>query len=60
MKYEEALKQLETIVGKMEQGEYDVDELAEQLKQAQKLITLCRNKLTKADDEIKKILQNNE
>lgn len=60
MKYEEALKQLETIVSKMEQGEYDVDELAEQLKQAQKLIALCRNKLTKADSEIKKILQNNE
>ena len=27
MKYEEALNQLETIVRKMEQGEYDIDEL---------------------------------
>ena len=60
MKYEEALHQLESIVLKMEQGEYDVDELAEQLKTAQKLIKLCRDKLTKADAEIKKILGKNE
>ena len=60
MKYEEALHQLETIVSKMEQGQYDIDELAEQLKNAQKLIKLCRDKLTKADSEIKKILKKEE
>ena len=47
MKYEEALKQLESIVGKMESGEYSIDELTAQLKEAQKLIALCRDKLTK-------------
>lgn len=56
MKYEEALQQLETIVRKMEQGEFDVDELTEQLKTAQQLIKLCRDKLTKTNAEIKKIL----
>ena len=56
MKYEEALSQLETIVRKMEAGEYDIDELSEQLKQAQKLIKLCKDKLTKTDADIKKIL----
>jgi exodeoxyribonuclease VII small subunit len=60
MKYEEALQQLETIARKMEAGEYDIDELTEQLKQAQKLIKLCRDKLTKTDAEIKKILDKNE
>ncbi len=60
MKYEEALQQLETIVKKMESGEYSVDELTTQLKQAQKLIVLCRDKLTKTDEEIKKILNENE
>lgn len=60
MKYEEALQQLESIVNKMEQGEYDIDELAEQLKTAQKLIKLCRDKLTKTDAEIKKILSKSE
>jgi exodeoxyribonuclease VII small subunit len=56
MKYEEALQQLETIVHKMEAGEYDIDELSEQLKQAQKLIKLCKDKLTKTDADIKKLL----
>ncbi len=60
MKYEEALQQLETIVRKMEQGDYDVDELTEQLKTAQKLISACKDKLTKTDAEIKKILAKNE
>jgi exodeoxyribonuclease VII small subunit len=60
MKYEEALQQLETIVRKMEQGEYDIDELTEQLRTAQKLIKLCRDKLTKTDAEIKKILDKSE
>lgn len=60
MKYEEALQQLETITRRMEAGEYSIDELTEQLKTAQKLITLCRSKLTKTDEEIKKILAKNE
>ena len=60
MKYEEALQQLETIVRKMESGEYDIDEITEQLKNAQKLIKFCRDKLTKTDAEIKKILVKNE
>ena len=60
MKYVEALQQLETIVRKMEQGEYDVDELTEQLKTAQKLIATCKDKLAKTDAEIKKILAKEE
>ena len=55
IKYEEALAQLETIVRKMEANEYDIDELAVQLKTAQQLIKLCRDKLTKHEDESKKL-----
>lgn len=57
IKYEEALKQLETIVDKMENDELDIDSLGEQLKMAQKLIKLCKDKLTKTNEEIKKILE---
>ena len=57
MKYEEALQQLEDIVRKMENNEFDIDQLAEQLKKAQKLIKLCKDKLTKTDEEIQKILE---
>ena len=55
MKYEEALAQLETIVRKMEAGEYDIDEIAAQLKTAQRLIKFCKDKLTKTEAEISKI-----
>ena len=51
-KYEEALAQLETIVRKMENNEYTIDELMVQLKTAQQLIKLCRDKLTKTEAEL--------
>lgn len=57
MTYEESLKQLEDIVRKMEAGEYNIDELAQQLKLAQQLISQCKEKLSKTDAEIKKILE---
>jgi exodeoxyribonuclease VII small subunit len=57
IKYEEALAQLETIVRKMEANEYDIDELAAQLKTAQRLIAFCKNKLTMTEAELLKIQQ---
>lgn len=57
MKYEEAIKNLESIVSMMESGKLDLDQLEEKLKEAQKLIKLCRDKLTKTDEEISKLLQ---
>lgn len=55
-KYEEAVRQLEAIVEKLENNELDIDELSTELKKAQQLISLCKDKLTKTDAEIKKIL----
>ena len=55
IKYEEALAQLETIVRKMEQNEYNIDELAAQLKTAQRLIKFCKDKLTKTEEVLQKI-----
>ena len=56
LKYEAALVELQAIVGKMENDELDIDQMTEQLKRAQELIKLCKDKLTKTDEEIKKIL----
>ena len=56
MKYEAAMAELQSIVRKMENDELDIDQMAEQLKRAKELIKLCRDKLTKTDEEIKKIL----
>ena len=55
-KYEAAFAELQTIVRKMENYELDIDEMSEQLKRAQGLIKFCKDKLTKTDEEIKKIL----
>ena len=54
MKYEEAIIQLEDIVRKMENDEYSIDEIAVQLKTAQRLIKFCKDKLTKTEAEISK------
>lgn len=56
MKYEEAYHELQNIVRKMEGEELDIDQMAEAVKRAQGLIKLCKDKLTKTDAEIKKIL----
>ena len=55
--YEEAIKQLDEIVNQLEGGDLNIDQMADQLKQAKKLIRLCKDKLTKTDEEIKALLQ---
>lgn len=59
IKYEDAVKELERIVEQMENNELDIDVMGDRLKKAQKLLKLCRDRLTKADQEVKKILDGN-
>ena len=54
--YTEAMKKLEAIVARIESGELDIDQLGENLKEAQRLIKFCKDKLYKTDEEIKKML----
>ena len=55
IKYEEAFTQLQNIVRKMENDEYSIDEIATQLKEAQRLIKFCKDKLTKTEQEIRQL-----
>lgn len=57
IKYEEAVHKLEVIVDKMERGELDIDSMAAQLKEAQELVKLCKQKLKRTDNEIQKLLE---
>lgn len=57
IKYEEAVRQLEKIVDKMEGGELDIDSMAAQLKKAQELVKLCKDKLKRTDADIQKLLE---
>ena len=36
----------------------DLDDMSSELKKAQQLIKICKDRLTKTDEEIKKILEN--
>ena len=54
--YEDAMKRLEILAGEMENGTIPIDLLAEKLKEAQQLLAFCKDKLTKADEEVKKLL----
>ena len=54
--YSQALNELEKIVAEIESEEVDVDVLAEKIKRASFLITLCKGKLRTAEDEVKKVL----
>lgn len=58
LKYEQAMRELEAIVRKMENNELDIDILGAELKRAQTLIKICKDKLTKADNEVKNVLKN--
>jgi len=58
--YKEAMYKLEQIVSQIENNELDIDQLGDKLKEAQVLIKFCKDKLYKADEEIQKILDQNE
>jgi exodeoxyribonuclease VII small subunit len=58
--YEESIKRLEEIVAKIDNNEIDIDNLAITLKEAQKLIKSCHDKLFKVDAEVKKIFNEEE
>ncbi len=54
--FTEAKKELEAIVKAIESGEMDVDILTEKVKRASELIAFCKEKLTKTENELQKIL----
>ena len=56
MTYEQAMTRLEELVSGMERNEWGIDQLSDALKEAQELIQLCRDKLYKADKQVKKLL----
>lgn len=55
--YTQAKQELEEIVSAIESDELDVDALTEKVKRASQLIAFCKEKLTKTDKELQKILE---
>ncbi len=54
--YNNAVAQLRQIIEEIERGELDVDVLSAKVREAGRLISLCKEKLLMADEEVKKIL----
>ena len=57
MKYEETMRALEQIIQHIENEEMDIDDLSTNIKKAKELITLCKDKLTKAEESVKKVME---
>ena len=55
--YAEAVSELQQIVQEMENADISVDELSDKIKRCTMLIKLCKDKLTKTEAEIAKIMQ---
>jgi len=55
--YTDAFEELQTIVKKMENAEISVDELSVMIQRATLLITICKDKLTKTEEEVTKLLE---
>ncbi len=60
MKYEEAMRKLETIVSDIEDNKLDIDKITEKLKEAQELIKFCKDKLYQTDQEVQKLLSDSQ
>ena len=57
MKFSEAMKEVELILGKMERGEMDIDELTESVRRASELIKFCQKRLKATEEEIESIFR---
>jgi len=55
--YKDALIEIEEIIRQLEEDDIAVDELSEKVKKAAKLITFCRQKLLKTEEEVAKVLK---
>ena len=56
VKYSKAIKTLDEIISKIESEEIDVDELSDNVKKAVELIRVCKDKIEKAEMEVKEVV----
>ena len=54
--YQKAIGEREQIIQKMQSNQCTIDELSALTTRSLQLLTICKNKLTKTDEELKKIL----
>lgn len=57
LSYDEAIGQIEAIMAKFRNGEMSVDQLAAEVKRATELIGYCKERLLKAEEDLKKVME---
>lgn len=57
MKYTEAISELEAITAKMQSSECDIDSLSALTSRALELLKICKEKLFKTDEEVRRCLE---
>lgn len=55
--YGEAATRLEEILGRIEEGQVDIDELSGLVEEAAALVTLCRDKIRAAEVKVRTITE---
>ena len=55
--YNEAIEKPRRIVAEIDKDELDVDLLSEKVKEASRLIKLCKEKLYKVDTDVRNVLE---
>ena len=58
-KFEDNLKELETIINELETGEIDLDSSIEKYTKAMKLVSTCEKKRNEVEEKVYKILNEN-
>ena len=60
MKFEEKIKELETIINELENGEIDLEDSIEKYTKAMKLVKECDEQLKTIEENVNKIVKENE
>jgi exodeoxyribonuclease VII small subunit len=55
--YQDAVREIEEIIRKIESGELNVDQLTDKVKRVSLLLEICNKKLKSAEEEILKIIE---
>ena len=58
-KFEEQIKELESIINELESGEVDLDTSIEKYTKAMSLVKSCDEKLKKIDEQVSKLVTEN-
>ncbi len=57
IKYSKAMERLEEIIAKIENEQIDIDELSEKVKEAVALVKICKDKIEKAELQVKEVVE---